>query len=116
MENDPRVAEPEVPGQEDEVFPPRDEPEIDNAQGNGQDGGAWRAQGQGQGEAEEANWNPMEWDRPAEELTWERLLGLDGSLLFLEHVFWVVSLNTLFIMVRINRRVFCLELEFNDTR
>ncbi|KAH0945690.1 hypothetical protein HN011_005237 [Eciton burchellii] len=51
------------------------------------------------GEAEEANWNPMEWDRPAEELTWERLLGLDGSLVFLEHVFWVVSLNTLFIMV-----------------
>lgn len=58
----------------------------------------WRDQGQA-GEAEEANWNPMEWDRPAEELTWERLLGLDGSLLFLEHVFWVISLNTLFIMV-----------------
>ncbi len=34
-----------------------------------------------------------------EELTWERLLGLDGSLVFLEHVFWVVSLNTLFILV-----------------
>ena len=44
-------------------------------------------------------WNPMEWDRAAEELTWERLLGLDGSLVFLEHVFWVVSLNTLFILV-----------------
>ncbi|KAK0086976.1 hypothetical protein PV325_002067 [Microctonus aethiopoides] len=56
-------------------------------------------QGPGQGEAEDANWNPMEWDRPAEELTWERLLGLDGSLLFLEHVFWVISLNTLFILV-----------------
>ncbi|XP_022251567.1 E3 ubiquitin-protein ligase MARCH6-like [Limulus polyphemus] len=27
------------------------------------------------------------------------LLGLDGSLVFLEHVFWVVSLNTLFILV-----------------
>ena len=37
--------------------------------------------------------------RAAEELTWERLLGLDGSLVFLEHVFWVVSLNTLFILV-----------------
>jgi hypothetical protein len=61
-------------------------------------GQEWREQGQG--EAEEANWNPMEWDRPAEELTWERLLGLDGSLLFLEHVFWVMSLNTLFIVVR----------------
>ena len=29
------------------------------------------------------NWNPIEWDRAAEELTWERLLGLDGSLVFL---------------------------------
>lgn len=45
------------------------------------------------------NWIPMEWDRAAEELSWERLLGLDGSLLFLEHIFWVVSLNTLFVLV-----------------
>ena len=45
------------------------------------------------------HWNPMEWDRAAEDLTWDRLLGLDGSLLFLEHVFWVISLNTLFILV-----------------
>ncbi|KFW96592.1 E3 ubiquitin-protein ligase MARCH6, partial [Phalacrocorax carbo] len=28
-----------------------------------------------------------------------QMLGLDGSLVFLEHVFWVVSLNTLFILV-----------------
>lgn len=49
---------------------------------------------------DEANWNPMEWDRAAaEELTWARLLGLDGSMVFLEHVFWVVSLNSLFIVV-----------------
>lgn len=48
---------------------------------------------------DENNWIPMEWDRAAEELTWERLLGLDGSLLFLEHVFWVVSLNSLFILI-----------------
>ncbi|XP_074644624.1 E3 ubiquitin-protein ligase MARCHF6-like isoform X2 [Tubulanus polymorphus] len=48
---------------------------------------------------DENNWNPIEWDRAAEELTWERLLGLDGSLVFLEHVFWVVSLNTLFILI-----------------
>lgn len=34
-----------------------------------------------------------------EELTWERMLGLDGSFVFLEHVFWVVSLNTLFILL-----------------
>ena len=27
------------------------------------------------------------------------MLGFDGSLLFLEHVFWVISLNTLFIMI-----------------
>ncbi|XP_077414393.1 E3 ubiquitin-protein ligase MARCHF6-like isoform X2 [Vanacampus margaritifer] len=45
------------------------------------------------------HWNALEWDRAAEELTWERMLGLDGSLVFLEHVFWVVSLNTLFILV-----------------
>lgn len=48
---------------------------------------------------DEPNWNPIEWDRAAEELTWERLLGLDGSMLFLEHVFWVVSLNTIFIFI-----------------
>ena len=48
---------------------------------------------------DDGQWNPMEWDRAAEELTWERLLGFDGSLVFLEHVFWVVSLNTLFILI-----------------
>ena len=53
----------------------------------------------GGGPDPDGQWNPMEWDRAAEELTWERLLGLDGSLVFLEHVFWVVSLNTLFIVV-----------------
>ncbi|XP_047224074.1 E3 ubiquitin-protein ligase MARCHF6-like isoform X2 [Girardinichthys multiradiatus] len=51
------------------------------------------------GGQEDLNWNALEWDRAAEELTWERMLGLDGSLVFLEHVFWVVSLNTLFILV-----------------
>ena len=34
-----------------------------------------------------------------EELTWERMLGLDGSFVFLEHVFWVISLNSLFIFI-----------------
>nr|CAD7594684.1 unnamed protein product [Timema genevievae] len=62
----------------------------------GENGGGEEA---GVGGADEGNWNPIEWDRAAEELTWERLLGLDGSLVFLEHVFWVVSLNTLFILV-----------------
>lgn len=46
---------------------------------------------------DDANWNPMEWDR--DELTWERLLGLDGSMVFLEHVIWVISLNTVCILV-----------------
>lgn len=46
---------------------------------------------------DDANWNPMDWDR--DELTWERLLGLDGSMVFLEHVFWVISLNTVCILV-----------------
>uniref|UniRef100_A0A0P5K8I6 E3 ubiquitin-protein ligase MARCHF6 n=1 Tax=Daphnia magna TaxID=35525 RepID=A0A0P5K8I6_9CRUS len=58
---------------------------------------AQQAQLQGQAQ-DDVNWNLMEWDR-AEELTWERLLGLDGALAFLEHVFWVASLNTLFILV-----------------
>lgn len=57
------------------------------------------AMGANNGAQDDNNWNPIEWDRAAEELTWERLLGLDGSLVFLEHVFWVVSLNTLFILV-----------------
>lgn len=85
----------------EQPVPPRDELAADAEQANVGGGEGWRdqVQGQAQGEAEEANWIPLEWDRPAEELTWERLLGLDGSLLFLEHVFWVVSLNTLFIMV-----------------
>jgi len=44
------------------------------------------------------NQEPVEqWN--LEELTWERMLGLDGSFVFLEHVFWVVSLNTLFILL-----------------
>lgn len=49
--------------------------------------------------ADDVDWIPGEWDRAAEELTWERILGLDGSLVFLEHVFWVVSLNTLLILI-----------------
>lgn len=50
---------------------------------------------------EEGIWNPMEFNNNGAdlELTWERLLGLDGSMVFLEHVFWVVSLNTLFIFI-----------------
>ncbi|XP_052230850.1 E3 ubiquitin-protein ligase MARCHF6-like isoform X2 [Dreissena polymorpha] len=67
----------------------QDEDDADNDGGENGNNGA----------QDDNNWNPIEWDRAAEELTWERLLGLDGSLVFLEHVFWVVSLNTLFILV-----------------
>lgn len=98
----PRNIEPLIPPRDaEQPAVPRDELGVNGEQANARGGEGWRdqAQGQAQGEDEEANWNPLEWDRPAEELTWERLLGLDGSLVFLEHVFWVVSLNTLFIMV-----------------
>jgi len=66
-----------------------------NNNNNGNDGQNQR----GNNMNDEVNWNPMEWERAAEELTWERLLGLDGSLLFLEHVLWVVSFTTLFILI-----------------
>ena len=77
-------------------------------------------QQQQQQQPQDNMWNPNDWDRVAEDLTWDRvsvfiigfkrfklnvssssskLLGLDGSLQFLEHVFWVISLNTLFILV-----------------
>ena len=61
--------------------------------------------------ADDLNWNPIEWDRAGEELTWERLLGLDGSLVFLEHAFWVISLNTMFILV-FGKLCFCLSFHF----
>ncbi|XP_065342730.1 E3 ubiquitin-protein ligase MARCHF6 isoform X2 [Cloeon dipterum] len=64
-----------------------DQQEEAGGDGNDLDGG------------DDGNWNPMEWNAAGEELTWERLLGLDGSLVFLEHVFWVVSLNTLFVLI-----------------
>ncbi len=77
---------------------------------NGVQGG----QAQAQAAQDDVNWNLMEWDR-AEELTWERLLGLDGSLVFLEHVFWVASLNTLFILVfGKSAKNYCHELDFNE--
>jgi E3 ubiquitin-protein ligase MARCH6 len=75
-------------------------PEILEEVGNNDINGANNPNGNNElNLGDDGQWNPMEWDRAAEELTWERLLGLDGSLVFLEHVFWVVSLNTLFILV-----------------
>ncbi|XP_037972675.2 E3 ubiquitin-protein ligase MARCHF6 isoform X2 [Plutella xylostella] len=98
---------------ERDAFPAPAQEEVANAADNNNervaegaaDDAAPREEGAGEGGddpliGDEANWNPMEWDRAAaEELTWARLLGLDGSMVFLEHVFWVVSLNTLFIVV-----------------
>uniref|UniRef100_A0A8C4EXZ9 E3 ubiquitin-protein ligase MARCHF6 n=1 Tax=Dicentrarchus labrax TaxID=13489 RepID=A0A8C4EXZ9_DICLA len=60
-----------------------DEEEEDDEEGREEDAADANNGGQ-----EDLNWNALEWDRAAEELTWER-----------EHVFWVVSLNTLFILV-----------------
>ncbi|XP_041736142.1 E3 ubiquitin-protein ligase MARCHF6 isoform X2 [Coregonus clupeaformis] len=86
-------AEPEPPD-----GPPEqgEEPEQDNEE---EEGAAAEDADANNGAQDDMNWNALEWDRAAEELTWERMLGLDGSLVFLEHVFWVVSLNTLFILV-----------------
>ena len=49
------------------------------------------------GNAAEDGWR--DWDRLGDDLTWQRLVGLDGSFVFLEHVFWVISLNTIFTVV-----------------
>ncbi|CAG9773166.1 unnamed protein product [Ceutorhynchus assimilis] len=75
--------------EEDNVPVAEQEPIQENADQQDQEGNV----------GEDNNWIPMEWDRAVEEITWERLLGLDGSLMFLEHVFWVISLNTLFIII-----------------
>lgn len=96
--NVPNAAANPNPGQE-----PVEEVINEAGQGNAVDGeeviGDAVNNGNNAAAQDDNNWNPIEWDRAAEELTWERLLGLDGSLVFLEHVFWVVSLNTLFILV-----------------
>ena len=42
---------------------------------------------------EDVNWNPNE------EISFERIFGLDGSLMFLEHIVWIVSLNVVFVFV-----------------
>uniref|UniRef100_A0AAZ3NSU2 E3 ubiquitin-protein ligase MARCHF6 n=1 Tax=Oncorhynchus tshawytscha TaxID=74940 RepID=A0AAZ3NSU2_ONCTS len=78
-------AEPEPPD-----GPPEqgEEPELDNEE---EEGAAAEDVDANNGAQDDMNWNALEWDRAAEELTWERVR--------LEHVFWVVSLNTLFILV-----------------
>lgn len=91
-------AENAVPAEVPEVPPdPAEDLELDND--DEEEAGGEDAADANNGAQDDMNWNALEWDRAAEELTWERMLGLDGSLVFLEHVFWVVSLNTLFILV-----------------
>jgi len=65
------------PDVQDDAAAQQQAQQDDGGDGNDLDGG------------DDGNWNPMEWNAAGEELTWERLLGLDGSLVFLEHVFWV---------------------------
>ncbi|XP_023678191.1 E3 ubiquitin-protein ligase MARCHF6-like isoform X1 [Paramormyrops kingsleyae] len=86
--NDPEA---QLDAEEDEDGDDEDEDEEDDAAEDGEEAN--------NGAQDDMNWNALDWDRAAEELTWERMLGLDGSLVFLEHVFWVISLNTLFILV-----------------
>uniref|UniRef100_A0A8C4EXE8 E3 ubiquitin-protein ligase MARCHF6 n=1 Tax=Dicentrarchus labrax TaxID=13489 RepID=A0A8C4EXE8_DICLA len=73
----------ELDDEEDDDDGEEDEEEEDDEEGREEDAADANNGGQ-----EDLNWNALEWDRAAEELTWER-----------EHVFWVVSLNTLFILV-----------------
>ncbi|KAI5104082.1 E3 ubiquitin-protein ligase MARCH6 isoform X2 [Silurus meridionalis] len=97
----PAPADPPAENVAAEVLDPQpeqaEELEMDNE--DEEEAGAEDAADANNGAQDDMNWNALEWDRAAEELTWERMLGLDGSLVFLEHVFWVVSLNTLFILV-----------------
>ncbi|XP_071816977.1 E3 ubiquitin-protein ligase MARCHF6-like [Apostichopus japonicus] len=86
----PRVAENNGGGEEDPIAIILGQ--ADNAVNN-------EEAAENNGNQDDINWNALEWDRAAEELTWERMLGLDGSLVFLEHVFWVMSLNALFIFL-----------------
>ncbi|XP_048695541.1 E3 ubiquitin-protein ligase MARCHF6 isoform X2 [Lepidochelys kempii] len=80
-------AENAVVGENPEIQEePGDEEEEDNE--DEEDAVVEDAADANNGAQDDMNWNALEWDRAAEELTWER-----------EHVFWVVSLNTLFILV-----------------
>ena len=102
VEVQPNEADP-APGQNNGQVDGLDRANPPVAAAGANNNGGQPAQPAGQVQApaqaqDDVNWNLMEWDR-GEELTWERLLGLDGSLVFLEHVFWVASLNALFILV-----------------
>uniref|UniRef100_A0A2I3GY59 E3 ubiquitin-protein ligase MARCHF6 n=1 Tax=Nomascus leucogenys TaxID=61853 RepID=A0A2I3GY59_NOMLE len=81
-----------------------EEEEEDNEEED--DAGVEDAADANNGAQDDMNWNALEWDRAAEELTWERwnspikrMLNMNLICFIDEHVFWVVSLNTLFILV-----------------
>lgn len=95
----PPADPPEAGRDEAELDDEDDDGEEDEEEEDDEEGREEDAADANNGGQEDLNWNALEWDRAAEELTWERMLGLDGSLVFLEHVFWVVSLNTLVILV-----------------
>ncbi|XP_062500948.1 E3 ubiquitin-protein ligase MARCHF6-like isoform X2 [Corticium candelabrum] len=91
---------------EDDDGDARDDEDVEERNANGEENDVDAEESDNEDEEEQAalgdearNWNPIDWDRAADELTWERMLGLDGSLAFLEHVFWVISLNTMFVLV-----------------
>uniref|UniRef100_A0A8C5XDC3 E3 ubiquitin-protein ligase MARCHF6 n=1 Tax=Microcebus murinus TaxID=30608 RepID=A0A8C5XDC3_MICMU len=71
-----------------------EEEEEDNEEED--DAGVEDAADANNGAQDDMNWNALEWDRAAEELTWERV---SKNFFCQEHVFWVVSLNTLFILI-----------------
>lgn len=60
------------------------------------------------------NW--FELGGAGDDLSWERLLGLDGSFVFLEHILWVISLNTFFTIVFGERLLYYLQAVFNTIR
>ncbi|KAJ4925101.1 hypothetical protein JOQ06_017838 [Pogonophryne albipinna] len=102
--DEPPAAQPapaDLPAQNQAEPEPPDVPpdQVEDPELEEEEGAAAEDADPNNGAQDDMNWNALEWDRAAEELTWERMLGLDGSLVFLEHVFWVVSLNTLFILV-----------------
>lgn len=84
--------------------PPQEQQEEDEAeQDNPAEPFAPAANAPANNEVAEAAAGNDNWGRDVErmvdDLTWQRLLGLDGSFVFIEHVFWVLILNVVFNVV-----------------
>lgn len=77
---------PAVPGQQQQPNLPAAPPQANLLDGGGGDNAANR------------NIADAALDR-LDDLTWQRLLGLDGSLVFVEHLLWTIALNILFIVL-----------------